>query len=91
VIPVRIERVVNRKIGTAGLSRTGLLRLLAWIYDELENRAHDHQHNRVPGRPGHFQVRRFVSDGGRTYHFVFAVDERQAGLLRVVACRYGRG
>jgi hypothetical protein len=86
---VIIRPKVRRKIGAAGLSRSGLLRLFTWLYDELEHRADKYHHNRVPGKPDQFQVRKTLFDTGIVYKFVFAVDDRQLGQLFVDDCRHG--
>lgn len=86
---VRLEPFVSRKIGSAGLSRTGLLRLIGWLYDELEHRADEYQHNRVPGKPDHFLVRKVHLDNGTVHKFVFSATYLQPDLLVVDECRRG--
>jgi len=88
---VRIERTVRQKVGAAGFSRSAIVRVFAWVYHELENRADRHRHNRVAVRPDCFIVRKTFLDGGASHHCAFIVDDQTPDLFRVEDFTHQRG
>lgn len=86
---VVVEKPVGVAIGFIGLSRTGLIRLLAALHDELTNNAARHRQRRSPNDPDLFIFRHTVADGGYWYTCEFAVNDVKAnGYLFVEALRY---
>lgn len=81
---VIVARAVSRYIGTCGLSRNGVVRLLARLHDELSNEADQFRGDRAPDDPDYFRYRIDLADRGQWHTCNFAVNDRVApGFLFV--------
>lgn len=84
---VRLPRPISAQIGTCGLSRPALLRLLNRIYERLgqEESADNFAHNRAPENPDCFLFRVVLADGDTWHICRFLVhDRRDSGMLVIV-------
>jgi hypothetical protein len=74
-----VDPDISRAIGTFGLGRNALVRLLALLRSDLEDHADSYKHRRDPADPHlYFWYDLIVMDQGRLRRFRFTVDDARA-------------
>ncbi len=75
---VIVRPPIGRAIGQCGLSRLGVVRLLASVYIDLPARADNVRLRRDPNDPDYCVYRVNMNDGAAWHHFEFRIDDATA-------------
>ena len=91
---LQVTRAVSKLISTAGLTRRELVRLLAWLHNDLPESADGSRHIRASDADGCFtyEVNLEAEDGQHIIRCRFVVNDDHAedGLLVVQAFTFRR-
>jgi hypothetical protein len=91
---LQVTRAVSKLIGTAGLTRSETVRLLAWLHDDLPGRAEECRHIRASDADGCFtyEVNLEAEDRKHIIRRRFVVNDDRAadGLLVAQAFTFQR-
>jgi hypothetical protein len=86
---VRITPRASIDVGAIGLSRQGIVRVLAYLHGELPVRADEFRGERCVDDQDNFYYRIGLIDSGRSYTLAFAVNDTTAqGELHVLGCEH---